>query len=357
MFIAIPHRVKGPPPSRAVTAHPPGGAVGPETPVRDERVGRVPDVGGREDVRRTRAPAACGRHPGRGPPLPAGPGPLRRGPPLPAGPGPLRRGPWPLAWAGGPADLDSVRRPLRLGSCAGRRRTVEDEDAPPPRARSHWLAVAAWTVALLAASLVGAIVTVSRLSRADAITLPGGIAIFVAAISGWAVVTTASWWRWSRHRPGGAMNGSDRSTATPRHGGRPGGRSSSCAGRGPPSCSPATTWRKPNSSPTGSSSWRTVGWSRRGTRPRSPPGSVRRRSSPFRPPADTSISELPRLDGQVRALGPAVEVRTTCPTQTLHQLSGWALARGTGLAALTVTRPRLEDVYFELAVTPEHDRV
>jgi ABC-type multidrug transport system ATPase subunit len=77
----------------------------------------------------------------------------------------------------------------------------------------------------------------------------------------------------------------------------------------------------------------------------------------FRLPDGTSVSELPRLDGEVHALAPAVEVRTTSPTQTLHQLSGWAMARGTELAAMTVTRPRLEDVYFELAVTPEHDHV
>jgi hypothetical protein len=72
---------------------------------------------------------------------------------------------------------------------------------PDPRARLRWLRVAAWTVVLLAASLVGAVVVVSRLSRADAITLPGGIAIFIAAISAWAVVTSSLWWRWSRRRP------------------------------------------------------------------------------------------------------------------------------------------------------------
>jgi hypothetical protein len=47
---------------------------------------------------------------------------------------------------------------------------------------------------------VGAIVVVTRLSRADAIALAGGIAIFVAAISAWAIVTTSLWWRWNRRR-------------------------------------------------------------------------------------------------------------------------------------------------------------
>jgi ABC-2 type transport system ATP-binding protein len=77
----------------------------------------------------------------------------------------------------------------------------------------------------------------------------------------------------------------------------------------------------------------------------------------FRLPAGVSGSELPPLDGEVRTLAPAVEVRTGTPTRTLQQLSGWALARGTELSALTVARPSLEDVYFELAVTPEHDHV
>jgi hypothetical protein len=64
-----------------------------------------------------------------------------------------------------------------------------------------WLPVAAGTLLLLAASLVGAIVVVTRLSRADAITLPGGIAIFVATIGAWMVTTTWLWWRWNRRRP------------------------------------------------------------------------------------------------------------------------------------------------------------
>jgi uncharacterized membrane protein YhhN len=62
-----------------------------------------------------------------------------------------------------------------------------------------WLPLAAGTL-LLAASIVGANVVVTRLSRADAITLPGGVAIFVATISAWAVVATSLWWRRNRRR-------------------------------------------------------------------------------------------------------------------------------------------------------------
>jgi ABC-2 type transport system ATP-binding protein len=32
----------------------------------------------------------------------------------------------------------------------------------------------------------------------------------------------------------------------------------------------------------------------------------------------------------------------------LHQLTGWALGRGTVLRQLTVERPRLEDIYLRL---------
>jgi hypothetical protein len=57
---------------------------------------------------------------------------------------------------------------------------------------------------LLAASLVGAIVAVTRLSRADAIGLAGGIAIFVVSITAWAVVSSTWWWRWSRGSEAGS---------------------------------------------------------------------------------------------------------------------------------------------------------
>jgi ABC-2 type transport system ATP-binding protein len=43
-----------------------------------------------------------------------------------------------------------------------------------------------------------------------------------------------------------------------------------------------------------------------------------------------------------------VTVQTAEPTATLHQLTGWALRRGTVLDRLTVDRPSLEDVYLRL---------
>jgi 2,5-diketo-D-gluconate reductase A len=46
--------------------------------------------------------------------------------------------------------------------------------------------------------------------------------------------------------------------------------------------------------------------------------------------------------------GGLVTVRTAEPTQTLHQLTGWALRQGTVLGQLTVDRPSLEDIYLRL---------
>jgi ABC-2 type transport system ATP-binding protein len=47
--------------------------------------------------------------------------------------------------------------------------------------------------------------------------------------------------------------------------------------------------------------------------------------------------------------GGTIEVRTDEPTRLLHDLTSWALERGTELVGLTVERPTLEDVYLELA--------
>ena len=41
-------------------------------------------------------------------------------------------------------------------------------------------------------------------------------------------------------------------------------------------------------------------------------------------------------------------METAEPTQALHQLTGWALERGTVLGRLTVDRPSLEDIYLRL---------
>ena len=53
-----------------------------------------------------------------------------------------------------------------------------------------------------------------------------------------------------------------------------------------------------------------------------------------------------------------VTVETVKPTETLHELTGWALRRGTVLGGLTVDRPSLEDVYLRLTADDDatHDR-
>ncbi|HEV7482316.1 MAG TPA: ABC transporter ATP-binding protein [Solirubrobacterales bacterium] len=51
--------------------------------------------------------------------------------------------------------------------------------------------------------------------------------------------------------------------------------------------------------------------------------------------------------------GEEVRVETTTLVETLHELTGAALARGEDLEGLEVTRPTLEDVYLELTADPE----
>jgi ABC-2 type transport system ATP-binding protein len=51
--------------------------------------------------------------------------------------------------------------------------------------------------------------------------------------------------------------------------------------------------------------------------------------------------------------GGLVERETDDPTTLLHELTGAAMARGTRLESLTVTRPTLEDVYLELTADRE----
>ena len=43
-----------------------------------------------------------------------------------------------------------------------------------------------------------------------------------------------------------------------------------------------------------------------------------------------------------------VTIRTHSPTQTAHDVTGWALGHEIELTDLTITRPSLEDVYLEL---------
>jgi ABC-2 type transport system ATP-binding protein len=51
----------------------------------------------------------------------------------------------------------------------------------------------------------------------------------------------------------------------------------------------------------------------------------------------------------VAVVGDRVEFTTTTPTAAVHELTGWALARGHELVGLTVERPSLEDVFLTLA--------
>ena len=59
-------------------------------------------------------------------------------------------------------------------------------------------------------------------------------------------------------------------------------------------------------------------------------------------------AELPALEGSVAMQGSYVEITTTSPTRTLHELTEWAMARGIELHGLSVSQPSLEDVYLEL---------
>ena len=75
----------------------------------------------------------------------------------------------------------------------------------------------------------------------------------------------------------------------------------------------------------------------------------------FALPAGTTAGDLPAA--AVPGDDGLVTVQTTEPTQTLHQLTGWALGHGTVLDRLTVDRPSLEDVYLRLTGHGELARV
>jgi ABC-2 type transport system ATP-binding protein len=77
----------------------------------------------------------------------------------------------------------------------------------------------------------------------------------------------------------------------------------------------------------------------------------------FTLPPDTGADALPELGPPAKAQveGPAVLVTVADPTQVLNTLTGWALGRGLTLPDLTVTRPRLEDVYLELTKDADAD--
>lgn len=62
---------------------------------------------------------------------------------------------------------------------------------------------------------------------------------------------------------------------------------------------------------------------------------------------DMSLDGLPVDDVSLAENG-RVSLRTTTPTQTVHEITGWAIARNLELGDLTITRPSLEDVYLAL---------
>jgi ABC-2 type transport system ATP-binding protein len=69
----------------------------------------------------------------------------------------------------------------------------------------------------------------------------------------------------------------------------------------------------------------------------------------FTLPAGTQLSELPPELHAAAQLGSGqVHLRVAEPAAALSALSGWALARGDGLADLTVRRPSLEEIYLRL---------
>jgi ABC-2 type transport system ATP-binding protein len=70
-------------------------------------------------------------------------------------------------------------------------------------------------------------------------------------------------------------------------------------------------------------------------------------------PEDLGGRESGETTIRYRREGREVVVQTATPVQTLHELTGEALARGETLEGLEVTRPSLEDVYLELTDAAE----
>ena len=66
----------------------------------------------------------------------------------------------------------------------------------------------------------------------------------------------------------------------------------------------------------------------------------------FTLPAGARVDDLPLAGGRVD--GSIVEFEAASPTRALHELTAWALSKGTELYNLEVDRPSLEDVYLEL---------
>ena len=70
-------------------------------------------------------------------------------------------------------------------------------------------------------------------------------------------------------------------------------------------------------------------------------------------PEDLGERESGETTIRYRSGGREVSLQTDTPVQTLHELTGEALARGETLEGLEVTRPSLEDVYLQLTAGAE----
>ncbi|HEY3211139.1 MAG TPA: ABC transporter ATP-binding protein [Actinomycetota bacterium] len=75
----------------------------------------------------------------------------------------------------------------------------------------------------------------------------------------------------------------------------------------------------------------------------------------FRLPVGANLPES--IENVATESNGLVEISTTDPTHTLHELTGWALEQRIGLEALEVTRPSLEDVYLEITRSAEGEAV
>jgi len=70
-------------------------------------------------------------------------------------------------------------------------------------------------------------------------------------------------------------------------------------------------------------------------------------------PEDLGDRESQATTIRYRSEGREVELETRTPVETLHELTGAALAKGEEIEALEVTRPSLEDVYLQLTASSD----
>jgi ABC-2 type transport system ATP-binding protein len=73
----------------------------------------------------------------------------------------------------------------------------------------------------------------------------------------------------------------------------------------------------------------------------------------FRLPDGATLADLPGGLPEPTETNGVVTLHTPEPTGVLHALTGWAVARGQELPALTLARPTLEDVYLHLTGSAE----